>query len=74
MDVIHEFLKEEIKEEEQKTDIYTQLLPALSCSEEDWRARSEAVHHFLSSLQAFTVKKTPIVVLSVSNLFFHYII
>ena len=40
MDVIHEFLKEEI-EEELKTDIDTQFLPTISRSEEDQLARSD---------------------------------
>ena len=38
MDVLHEFLKEEI-EEEKKTDIDTQFLSAISSSEEDQQAR-----------------------------------
>ena len=40
MDVIYEFLKEEI-EEELKTDIDTHFLPTISSSEEDQPARSD---------------------------------
>ena len=41
MDVIYEFLKEEIDEEELKTDFDTQFRPAMFSSKEDQQARSD---------------------------------